>query len=104
MYEQRKKRNAQKVGDIVNQLMARRGYGQIIGSEQIREAWSEIAGPIAPHCVPGNLKRGVLEIIVRNSAVMQELTFRKRQLIDDLANQFSEQTINDLRFRVGTID
>lgn len=104
MYEQRKKRNAQKVGDIVNQLMARRGYGQIVGSEQIREAWNEIAGPIGPHSIPGNLKRGVLEIIVRNSAVMQELTFRKRQLIADLTQQFSEQSINDLRFRIGTID
>ena len=84
--------------------MARRGYAQIVGSEQIREAWNTIAGPVAPHSVPGNLKRGVLEIIVRNSAVMQELTFRKRQLIDELAKQFNEQSINDLRFRVGAID
>ncbi len=104
LYEQRKKRDAQRVGDVVNQLMARRGYGQIVGSEQIRDAWDQIAGPIASHSVPGNVKRGVLEIIVRNSAVMQELTFRKRQLIDDLTKRFSEQSINDLRFRVGTID
>ena len=37
-------------------------------------------------------------------AMMQELTFRKRQLIADLSKQFSEQSINDLRFRIGTID
>ncbi|MCA9213190.1 MAG: DUF721 domain-containing protein [Planctomycetales bacterium] len=104
MYNERKKRDAQRVGDVVNQLMARRGYGQIVGSEQIREAWNEIAGPIGLHSIPGNLRRGVLEIIVRNSAVMQELTFRKRQLITDLANKFNHQTINDLRFRVGAID
>ena len=84
--------------------MARRGYGQIVGSEQMRGAWNQITGPIGSHSVPGTIKRGVLEIIVRNSAVMQELTFRKRELIAELSKQFSEHTIHDIRFRVGAID
>ena len=104
MYEERRKRDAQQIGDVVNQLMARRGYGQIVGSEQIRKAWMDIAGSLATHSVPGNLKRGVLEVFVRNSAVMQELTFRKRQLLMELTKTFSHEIIDDLRFRVGTID
>jgi hypothetical protein len=104
LYEERRKRDAQRIGDVVNQLMARRGYGQIVGSEQIRTVWKDIAGPLGTHSVPGNLRRGVLEVFVRNSAVMQELTFRKRQLLIDLAKVFDHQTIDDLRFRVGTID
>lgn len=105
MHEQRKKNNdAQRIGDVVNRLMARRGYGQIVGSEQIRNAWSDIAGPLATHSVPGNLKRGVLEVFVRNSAVLQELSFRKRQLLTELIQKFSQETIDDLRFRIGTID
>jgi predicted nucleic acid-binding Zn ribbon protein len=104
LYEERRKRDAQRIGDVVNQLMARQGYGQIVGSEQIRTAWKDIAGPLGTHSVPGNLKRGVLEVFVRNSAVMQELTFQKRQLLVELAEVFNQQTIEDLRFRVGTID
>jgi predicted nucleic acid-binding Zn ribbon protein len=68
-------------------------------------AWREVAGDkLAKHSRTGNIRRGVLNVFVRNSAVVQELTFRKSQLIKQLAKLNPGQKIRDLRFQVGPID
>jgi predicted nucleic acid-binding Zn ribbon protein len=67
--------------------------------------WREAVGDeVTAHSRTGNIRRGVLEVVVRNSAVVQELTFRKHQLIKQLAKLNPGQKIRDLRFRVGPID
>ena len=92
-----------KIGDIVANLLARRGFAQIEVTEQYQQTWQEIVGNVlAPLSRPGNLKRGVLEITVANSTAMQELTFRKRQLMSEWSKRLPDHPIKDLRFRVGT--
>lgn len=90
---------------IVNELFVRRGYARVLSREQSREAWDQAVGEaMAKHTCPGNVRRGVLEVFVRNSAVVQELTFRKRNLIRQLAKLSPDQKIRDLKFRVGAVD
>ena len=84
--DQRKKRAPRKMGDVINQLMARRGYGQIKSSEEIRAVWNEITGPLGQQCLPGSIRRGILEVFVKNSTVLQELTLRKKALLVQLQN------------------
>jgi predicted nucleic acid-binding Zn ribbon protein len=103
--EERPKRKApQRLGEILPQLMARRGYARLIGSEDYSEAWNQVAGTLAQVSRPGILRRGVLQITVSNSAAVQELTFQKKQLLKKLCEQLPEQKIRDLRFLVGPID
>jgi hypothetical protein len=59
---------------------------------------------IARDTCPGNVKRGVLEVLVRNSSISSELAFLKSKIIKTLTKLAPEQQIRDLRFRVGTID
>lgn len=92
------------MGEVINQLMARRGYGQIKSNEEIRAIWNEITGPLGQQCLPGSLRRGVLEVFVRNSAVLQELTFRKKQLLSQLQETLPNQSISDLKFRISSFD
>jgi hypothetical protein len=92
------------VRELIAQLMARRGYAQTLSVEVVRHAWSQAVGPLATQCIPGNIRRGVLEITVVNSTVMQELSFRKRQLVKELQRELPKLKIHDLRFRVGVID
>ena len=40
-----KGREPAKMGDVINRLIAQRGYLQTLGSEQLREAWNAAAGP-----------------------------------------------------------
>ena len=100
-----KQSGPQKIGDVLAQLMARRGYAQEQLAGAYAEAWSVAAGPVlAPHSLPGNMRRGVLEVTVRNSSTLQELMFRKHELLSELARVMPEKKIDDLRFRVGAID
>ena len=98
-------RGPQKAADIVAQLMARRGYGRLQSSVITTEAWRTAAGEkFAGKSRPGELKRGKLEIHVRNSAVLQELTFAKKKILKLLLAAMPEAKITDLKFRVGNVD
>ena len=45
----------------------------------------------------------VVEVTVCNSAVLQELTFRKTELVKKIATALPDQKIRDMRFRIGTL-
>jgi predicted nucleic acid-binding Zn ribbon protein len=102
---QRRIRAPVRIADIVNRLLARRGYAQLEQGSQWEDAWRETAGDVlARDSRPGRMNRGVLEIIVRNSTSLQELTFRKRSILQKLKAVTGNDEIGDLRFRVGEID
>ena len=93
------------MGDVIAQLMARQGYGRLQSAAIESETWQQAVGPpLGEHTRPGRTRRGVLEITVRNSTVLQELIFRKTELLDKLAHCLPDANISDLRFRVGVID
>jgi hypothetical protein len=49
----------------------------------------------------GSLRRGVLEILVANSVLLQELAgFQKQRLLQELRERLDSPQINDLRFRL----
>ncbi len=99
------RRGPKHIADVVGGLMARRGYAQEKAVSDCTEAWQKAVGSkLAEHSRAGNVRRNVLEVVVRNSVVMQELTFQKKQLVTQLANLAPQHKIRDLRFRVGCID
>ncbi len=98
-------RGPQRIADTLSGLMARRGYAQEHSSTQRDAAWQQAVGDaLAKHSRPANVQRGLLEITVRNSAVMQELTFRKKQLLKRLVKDLPDLKIRDLRFRIGVLE
>ena len=100
---QRFPRRAKPIGEVLSRLMSRRGYAQVQQTTDLQAAVGQAVGKsLAKHCRPGKLSRGVLEIHVRNSSVLQELTFQKKQVLGKLAQ--TEEKIRDLKFRVGQID
>ena len=97
-------KNPQRIADTLSTLMARRGYAQVESVGQRVEAWNAAVGsPICLHTRVGNIRRGVFEVVVDSSAVLQELTFRKKELVQKLAAALPDQQIGDLRFRIGTL-
>lgn len=100
---QRFPRRAKPIGEVLSRLMSRRGYAQVQQTSDLQAAVGRAVGrSLEKDCRPGKLSRGVLEIYVRNSTVLQELTFQKKQVLGKLAQ--TEEKIRDLRFRVGQID
>jgi predicted nucleic acid-binding Zn ribbon protein len=91
--------------DVLSQLLAKRGYAQVQQAAGCTAAWREAVGEkLAADSRPGNVKRGVLEVLVRNPSVSSELGFLKAKVIKVLTKLVPEQGVKDLRMRVGTIE
>jgi len=97
-------RQPQRIGDVVSGLLARNGYAHAAAHEQCAGAWQEAVGAkLAADSRVGNLRGGILEVFVRNSIVLQELTFQKRQVTEKLTVLLPELHLRGLRFKVGAI-
>ncbi|MEN6457957.1 MAG: DUF721 domain-containing protein [Thermoguttaceae bacterium] len=98
-------RGPQAIGDVLSELMARRGYGRIQSAANYDAAWREAAGPLtAKYTRPGQLRRGTLEVVVAHSALVQELGFQKQTLLKSLARLLPDDGIENLKFRVGSVE
>ncbi len=96
-------RGPERIGEILSRLFTARGWGRRQGRLRLEEAWNEAAGAeTAKHTRVGGLRRGVLEVEVDNSVLLQELAhYHKRRLLEQLRGRLPELTLADLRFRVG---
>ena len=93
------------IADILSELVARRGYARVQATATYAEAWRDAAGEMmCKYTRPGTIKRGVLEVVVANSILVQELTFQKPAILKRLATLLPQEQIRDLRCRVGKVD
>lgn len=93
------------IADILSELVARRGYARVQATANYAEAWRDAAGDmLCKFTRPGNIKRGVLEVTVANSILVQELTFQKPAILQRLASLLPQEQIRDLRCRVGKVE
>lgn len=96
-------RGPEKIADILGRLFTSRGWGRKNDRLLLESAWTEAAGEqlIKDTRVMG-VKRGVLEIEVRNAVLIQELTqFHKRGLLGKLRKLLPGMTLTDIKFRAG---
>ncbi len=94
----------QHIRDVLSQLLARRGYARERSACACAEAWRTAAGDrFASDTKATSIRRGVLEVLVKNSTLVQEINFQRRDLIDRLAQLLPDENIHDLKFRVGPV-
>jgi hypothetical protein len=96
-------RGPEKIADILGRMFTSRGWGRKNDRLLLESAWSQAAGEqlIKDTRVMG-VKRGILEVEVRNAVLIQELTqFHKRGLLGKLRNSLPGMTLNDIKFRAG---
>jgi hypothetical protein len=92
----------QSIGRIVSRLLSRTGYDREQGSEQMLTAWQLAVPPaLVGHSRPGLVRRGVLEVFVSHSAIVQELAFHKPAVVASLQTQLPEAGITDIRCRLS---
>jgi predicted nucleic acid-binding Zn ribbon protein len=100
-----RKSGPKSIGNVLSELMARRGYARVRSAETFEAAWREAAGPLtAQYTRVGQLRRGTLELIVANSALVQELGFQKENLLATMSRLLPDEAIQNLRFRVGNTE
>jgi predicted nucleic acid-binding Zn ribbon protein len=97
-------RGPEPIGDILAELLARRGFARVKSGAALESAWREAAGElVAQYTRVGQIRRGKLEVIVAHSVLVQELTFQKSDLLVKLARLLPDERITDLRFRIGAV-
>ena len=93
-----------KIGDVLAQLIARRGYARERSTAALDAAWRQAVGEkFSPLSRAGAVRQGKLEVTVANNLVAQELGFQMEELIKDLARLAPELPISGIRFRVGNV-
>jgi predicted nucleic acid-binding Zn ribbon protein len=95
----------EKIGKVLAELMARRGFARIQSTETLEAAWRQAAGPLAAaYTRAGKICRGTLEVVVANSTLVQELGYQKRDILSALQQLLPDENIHNLRFRTGNIN
>lgn len=95
----------QRMGTVVAQLVARRGYLQQQSQQALSQAWEAEAKKLGAEEKTriGRISRGILEVFVLNSALLQMLTFHKVSLTRALKAAAGGNAIKEVRFKVGPI-
>ncbi|MGV3608958.1 MAG: DciA family protein [Planctomycetaceae bacterium] len=105
-FERRRVRVKQSVtlANVLSQLLAKKGYAHVQSQGLLEDAWMVSAEGMAAHTRCGKVKRGVLEIFVRDSLVLQEITFHKGELLRRMIAKCPDQKIKEIKFRVAVLD
>lgn len=91
-----------RIGSIISQLMARRGYAQVESASALQASVAKVVSPtLLSSLRVGEVKRGVLQIFANDSSAMQELTFLKRKILKSVQGDHPSAKITDVRFRVA---
>lgn len=91
-----------RLGDVLQAVVARRGFDARLRAEMAPLVWSEVAGPqLAHRAKPSYVRDGVLYVVTRSPAWAQELTFLKPQLLEKLNARLGGPVLRDVRFRSG---
>ena len=98
----KKRRGPVPIGNVVAEIMARRGLGRDRVAADKKEIWQQVVGEsIAELTKCGEMRGGRLEVVVANSTLIQELTFRKTEIMEALNEKVSGWKVKEIRFRVG---
>ena len=90
------------LGSLLTRLMARSGYGSEQATAALERAWQEAAPePLRGASRAGLVRRGVLEVHVGHSALVQEFGFHKRAVLERLQTLLPAAGIADVRLRLS---
>lgn len=99
--QRRSRLNAHSMKRVMSRLLATRGYAAIQATSVLQDVWNHIVGPdLAANSRPGNVRGGSLFVAVRDSLSMQELHFRKAEILRKLQSQLPDQKLKELKFRI----
>jgi hypothetical protein len=89
------------IGGLMSRLLARTGYDQQQTAGALVDAWDQAVPAVFRQASqPGLVKRGVLEVFVSHSALVQEMGFYKREILAKLTASVPGEGITDIRCRV----
>jgi hypothetical protein len=94
------------LASVLQAVLVEKGLGRKLGMAAIEKTWEEVLGPQkAAMTRLGQVRRGLLHVVVGNSPLLSELThFYKPALLKALKQSGACAGLNDIRFRLGSLD
>lgn len=72
---------------------------------EVYRRWSEVVGEsVSRHTQPVRFSKGVLSVTVSSAAWLHNLTMMKPQILANLAREFGEGFVKDVRLRAADFD
>jgi predicted nucleic acid-binding Zn ribbon protein len=95
-----RKENMQTLGDALQQLVQSLGIEKQVEQYKIFDVWNDVVGQqVAKVAQPERLQNGVLIVNVNNAPWRNELTFRKREILEKIHERTNSKSITDIKFR-----
>lgn len=90
-----------RIGDLLGALLAKYGYADVEGRRELEAAWRKTAdAKTLRHTQLGALRRGTLEVLVKNAVLLQELEgFHKAELTEAMQRLLGKKKLQRLKFR-----
>ena len=88
---------------LMADLLTRHVAAGKLGDNRWEEAWKQAAPEFKTQTRCGQARRGVLEILVAHSSAMQEVAFQKEKIMERLKQLLPEEELEDIRFRIGSL-
>jgi predicted nucleic acid-binding Zn ribbon protein len=96
----KKKENILSLGDALQQLIKSLGIEQQVEQYKIFDVWNDVVGEqVAKVAVPQRIHNGVLIVGVNNAPWRNELTFRKKEILEKIHIKTNSHSITDIKFR-----
>ncbi len=88
-----------KLETVINKLIKSEGIEKPILQNKVLIDWEKIVGKqIAKHSTPGEVKHGVMMVMVETPVWRNELTLRKSEILEKLNKGSHKKIIQDIKF------
>lgn len=95
-----RKENMQTLGDALKHLVQSLGIEKQVEQYKIFDVWNDVVGQqVAKVAQPERLQNGILIVNVNNAPWRNELTFRKREILEKIHERTNSDSITDIKFR-----
>lgn len=88
------------LGDILSKLIRRKGLAETSAVDQLDVAWKQAVGAeLASRSSAARLRGGVLEVVVTNSAAMEQLrSYLNQSVLEKLQAALPQSGIRSIRY------
>jgi predicted nucleic acid-binding Zn ribbon protein len=92
------------LGNIISDVLQQCQGGDGFNARAVWAFWDRIVGEsVARNAQPAAFKQRTLLVHVSSSVWLQELHFRKNELIDHLNREAGTIVVDDIRFKIGAL-
>lgn len=89
--------------EVINDAMNHLGIKEKVKEQKLFTEWEDIVGEkLAEICLPKEIKNGIIFLECPSPVWMQELSFRRREIIKKINKKFNYRICNDVKIVAGS--